>query len=40
MVGQIWSFVPRKFGSNLLVRNSEEDFENSVWPGPADQIST
>lgn len=37
-VGQIWLFVPRKFGSNLLVHNSEA-FQNLIWPGPTDQVS-
>ncbi|XP_051004807.1 elongation factor-like GTPase 1 [Acomys russatus] len=33
-VDQIWSFGPRKCGPNILVSRSE-DFQNSVWSGPA-----
>lgn len=33
-VDQIWSFGPRKCGPNILV-NRSEDFQNSVWTGPA-----
>ncbi|XP_016071165.1 PREDICTED: elongation factor Tu GTP-binding domain-containing protein 1 [Miniopterus natalensis] len=33
-VDQIWSFGPRKCGPNILV-NRTEDFQNSVWTGPA-----
>uniref|UniRef100_A0A8C5VTI1 Elongation factor-like GTPase 1 n=1 Tax=Microcebus murinus TaxID=30608 RepID=A0A8C5VTI1_MICMU len=37
-VDQIWSFGPRKCGPNILV-NKSEDFQNSVWPGPAGKAS-
>ncbi|XP_021561609.1 elongation factor-like GTPase 1 isoform X3 [Carlito syrichta] len=37
-VDQIWSFGPRKCGPNILVYKSE-DFQNSVWTGPADKAS-
>uniref|UniRef100_G3QQP7 Elongation factor-like GTPase 1 n=1 Tax=Gorilla gorilla gorilla TaxID=9595 RepID=G3QQP7_GORGO len=38
IVDQIWSFGPRKCGPNILV-NKSEDFQNSVWTGPADKAS-
>ncbi|XP_064123267.1 elongation factor-like GTPase 1 isoform X1 [Loxodonta africana] len=38
VVDQIWSFGPRKCGPNILV-NKSEDFQNSVWPGPASKAS-
>uniref|UniRef100_A0A2K5DEM5 Elongation factor-like GTPase 1 n=1 Tax=Aotus nancymaae TaxID=37293 RepID=A0A2K5DEM5_AOTNA len=38
IVDQIWSFGPRKCGPNILV-NKSEDFQNSVWTGPADKVS-
>ncbi|KAH0509008.1 Elongation factor Tu GTP-binding domain-containing protein 1 [Microtus ochrogaster] len=37
-VDQIWSFGPRKCGPNILVSRSE-DFQNSVWSGPAGRDS-
>ncbi|XP_076402434.1 elongation factor-like GTPase 1 [Peromyscus maniculatus bairdii] len=37
-VDQIWSFGPRKCGPNILVSRSE-DFQNSVWSGPAGRES-
>lgn len=37
-VDQIWSFGPRKCGPNILV-NKSEDFQNSVWTGPAIKTS-
>ncbi|XP_007651701.1 elongation factor-like GTPase 1 isoform X2 [Cricetulus griseus] len=37
-VDQIWSFGPRKCGPNILVSRSE-DFQNSVWSGPAGKES-
>ncbi|XP_048224844.1 LOW QUALITY PROTEIN: elongation factor-like GTPase 1 [Perognathus longimembris pacificus] len=37
-VDQIWSFGPRKCGPNILV-NQSEDFQNSVWTGPAGRAS-
>lgn len=37
-VDQIWSFGPRKCGPNILV-NKSEDFQNSVWAGPAGRAS-
>uniref|UniRef100_A0A452S8T0 Elongation factor-like GTPase 1 n=1 Tax=Ursus americanus TaxID=9643 RepID=A0A452S8T0_URSAM len=37
-VDQIWSFGPRKCGPNILV-NKSEDFQNSVWTGPAVKAS-
>ncbi|OBS70562.1 hypothetical protein A6R68_00898, partial [Neotoma lepida] len=37
-VDQIWSFGPRKCGPNMLVSRSE-DFQNSVWSGPAGRES-
>ncbi|KAF5927334.1 hypothetical protein HPG69_017811 [Diceros bicornis minor] len=37
-VDQIWSFGPRKCGPNMLV-NKSEDFQNSVWTGPAGKAS-
>nr|XP_021536134.1 elongation factor-like GTPase 1 [Neomonachus schauinslandi] len=37
-VDQIWSFGPRKCGPNVLV-NKSEDFQNSVWTGPAIKAS-
>ncbi|CAO2613957.1 Elongation factor-like GTPase 1 [Lemmus lemmus] len=37
-VDQICSFGPRKCGPNILVSRSE-DFQNSVWPGPAGRES-
>ncbi|KAF3818086.1 hypothetical protein GH733_014958 [Mirounga leonina] len=37
-VDQIWSFGPRKCGPNILV-NKSEDFQNSVWTGPAIKAS-
>lgn len=38
VVDQIWSFGPRKCGPNILV-NKSEDFQNSVWTGPAAKAS-
>uniref|UniRef100_A0A8C5P1W0 Elongation factor-like GTPase 1 n=1 Tax=Jaculus jaculus TaxID=51337 RepID=A0A8C5P1W0_JACJA len=38
VVDQIWSFGPRKCGPNILV-NRSEDFQNSVWTGPAGRDS-
>ncbi|XP_073738281.1 elongation factor-like GTPase 1 isoform X3 [Callorhinus ursinus] len=37
-VDQIWSFGPRKCGPNILV-NKSEDFQDSVWTGPAIKAS-
>ncbi|XP_045680995.1 elongation factor-like GTPase 1 [Phyllostomus hastatus] len=37
-VDQIWSFGPRKCGPNILV-NRSEDFQSSVWTGPATKAS-
>ncbi|XP_008842672.1 elongation factor-like GTPase 1 [Nannospalax galili] len=37
-VDHIWSFGPRKCGPNILVSRSE-DFQNSVWTGPAGRES-
>lgn len=37
-VDQIWSFGPRKCGPNILV-NRSEDFQGSVWTGPAGKAS-
>ncbi|XP_017824831.4 elongation factor-like GTPase 1 [Callithrix jacchus] len=38
IVDQVWLFSPRKCGPNMLV-NKSEDFQNSVWTGPADKAS-
>ncbi|XP_045253332.2 elongation factor-like GTPase 1 isoform X2 [Macaca fascicularis] len=38
IVDQIWSFGPRKCGPNILV-NKSEDFQNSIWTGPAAKAS-
>ncbi|XP_037689122.1 elongation factor-like GTPase 1 isoform X1 [Choloepus didactylus] len=37
-VDQIWSFGPRKCGPNILI-NKSEDFQYSVWLGPAGKAS-